>query len=108
LIGKRSRSASDIPLEQECARPNSVAPSDAWKASLFYLKLLKRPSESLRWFAEMFLVARLADRRFFQLLASLDFLYDLLRPIRLTLRWSGLFLLAGFRWLRQWFRFSSN
>ena len=80
--------------------PNSLTPSEAWNAPLFYPKLLKRPSEKLRWFAQMFFVARLADRRLFQLPASLDFLYYVLRPLRLTLKWSRLFLSAGFRRLK--------
>jgi hypothetical protein len=86
--------------------PNSLAPSEAWKAPLFYPKLLKRSSEKLRWFADVFFVARLADRRFFHLPRSLDFLYYLLRPLRLTFKWSRLFLSAGFRRLRRWLRFS--
>ena len=80
--------------------PNSLTPSEAWNAPLFYPKLLKRPSEKLRWFAQMFFVARVADRRLFHLPASLDFLYYVLRPLRLTLKWSRLFLSAGFRRLK--------
>ena len=77
--------------------PNSLNPSEAWNAPLFYPKLLKRPAEKLRWFAEMFFVARLADRRLFHLPDSLDFLYYLLRPLRLTLKWSWLLLSVGVR-----------
>jgi hypothetical protein len=86
--------------------PNSLTPSEAWNAPLFYPKLLKRHSEKLRWFAQMFFVARLADRRLFHLPAPLDFLYYLLRPLRLTFKWSWLFLSAGFRRLRLWLGFS--
>ena len=88
--------------------PNSLDPSAAWNAPLFYLQLLKRPSEKLRWFAEMFFVARLADQQLFQLPPSLDFLYFVLRPLRLTLKWSWLMLSAGFFSLRGWFGLSSK
>ena len=77
--------------------PDSLAPSEAWKAPLFYPRLLKRPSEKLRWFAEMLFVARLADRSFFHLPDSLSILYYVLRPIRLACKWSWLFLSAVFR-----------
>jgi hypothetical protein len=56
----------------------------------------------------MFFVARQADQVFFHLPASLDFLYFLLRPLRLACKWSWLFLAAGFGRLRQWFRFSAR
>lgn len=86
--------------------PASLAPSEVWKTPLFYPRLLKRPSEKLRWFAEMLFVARLADRRFFHLPAPLSFLYYFLRPLRLACKWGWLFLSAGFRRLGQWLRFS--
>lgn len=81
--------------------PASLAPSESWKAPLFQPRLLKRRSEKLRWLAEMFFVARVADRRFLPLPARLGFLYYFLRPLRLTCKWSWLFLSAGFRRLRQ-------
>ena len=87
--------------------PNSLAPSEAWEAPLLSPKLLKRPSEKLRWFAKGFFVPTLADGQFFHLPRSLEFLYYLLRPVRLTFKWSWLFLSAGFRRLGQWLRFSS-
>jgi len=74
--------------------PDSLADSESWKAPLFYSRLLKRPSEKLRWFAEMFFVARVADHRFLSLPPSLSFLYYLLRPLRLTYKWFWLFLQA--------------
>jgi len=83
--------------------PHSLDPSEAWDAPLFYGRLLKRPTEKLRWFAEMFFVARQSDQMAFHLPASLDFLYFVLRPLRLTAKWSGLFLSAGFHKLRQLF-----
>jgi hypothetical protein len=88
--------------------PNSLDPTEAWNAPLFYPKLLKRPSEKLRWFAEMFFVARQADQMFFHLPPSLAFLYYLLRPLRLACKWSWLFVSASFHSLRQWFHFPSK
>ena len=88
--------------------PTSLAPSEMWKAPLFHPRLLKRPAERLRWFAEMFFVARLADLRFVRLPPSLSFLYYFLRPLRLTCKWGWLFMAAGFHRLRQWLRFSSK
>ena len=75
--------------------PGSLAPSEAWKAPLFYSRLLKRPSEKLRWLVEMFFVARLADRRFLPLPPSLSFLYYTLRPLRLSCNWLWLCAQAG-------------
>jgi hypothetical protein len=86
--------------------PHSLAPSSAWKSPLFYPRLLKRRSEKLQWFAQVFFVARLADRRLFHLPASLNSLYYLLRPLRLTCKWSWLLLSGGFRRLRRWLGFS--
>ncbi|MGO8792326.1 MAG: nucleotidyltransferase family protein [Terriglobia bacterium] len=88
--------------------PHSLKSSEAWSAPLFYPQLLKRRSEKLRWFLEMFFVARQADEMFFHLPASLDLFYYLLRPLRLTCKWSWLFLSAGLSHLRQRFRFSSK
>ncbi len=88
--------------------PNSLDRSEAWDTPLFYPKLLKSPSERLRWFAEMFFVARQADQMFFHLPDSLDFLYFLLRPLRLTCKWSWLFLTAGLGRLRQSVHFSKK
>ena len=88
--------------------PTSLAPSEVWKAPLFYPWLLKRPSERLRCLAEMLFVPGLADYRFVQLPPSLTFLYYFLRPLRLACKWSWLFLSAVFRRLRQGLRFSPN
>jgi hypothetical protein len=57
---------------------------------------------------EMFFVARQADQMFFHLPDSLAFLYFLLRPLRLTFKWSRLFLSDGFRKMQNWLRGSSN
>jgi hypothetical protein len=86
--------------------PSSLAPSEEWKAPLFSPWLLRRPSERLRWFAEMIFVARLADNIFCPLPRSLTFLYYFLRPLRLAGKWSWLWLSAGFRGLRRRLHFS--
>jgi hypothetical protein len=85
--------------------PDSLADSELWNAPLFYPRLLKRPSEKLRWFAQMFFVPRVADHRFIKLPASLTFLYYFLRPLRLAFKWSWLFVSAGIRRLMQSFLF---
>lgn len=76
--------------------PHSLEPSESWKVPLFYPRLLKRPSEKLRWFAQTLFVAKMADHKFLTLPSSLGFLYYVLRPLRLTCKWSWLFLRAGF------------
>jgi hypothetical protein len=77
--------------------PDSLSDSELWNAPLFYPRLLKRPSEKLRWFAQMFFVPRVADHRFIKLPAWLSFLYYFLRPLRLMCKWGWLFLSARFR-----------
>jgi len=86
--------------------PTSLAPSEVWNEPLFHPGLLKRPSEKLRWFAEMIFVARLPDNMFFPLPPSLSFLYYFLRPLRLAGKWSWLLLSAGFRGLKRRLNFS--
>jgi hypothetical protein len=81
--------------------PSSLAPSEAWKAPLFYPRLLKQPFEKLRWFAEMLFVARLADVRFLPLPPSLSLLYYAVRPLRLSCKWLSLCCRAGYRRLRR-------
>jgi hypothetical protein len=73
--------------------PTSLSTFEAeheWR--LFYPRLLRRPSDKLRWFAEMLFVPRLADCRFLPLPSSLSFLYYLLRPLRLIWKWTALSL----------------
>lgn len=84
--------------------PHSLEPTQAWNAPLFYPKLLKRPSEKLRWYLERCFVARQADHRFFHLPAALSFLYFVLRPLRLLGKWSGRFLRVGAGRLGRWLR----
>jgi hypothetical protein len=71
---------------------------------LFYPQLLKRPSEKLRWWAEMLFVARLADRRFLPLPPSLSFMYYVLRPLRLICKWGWVFLHRGISLLHRTLR----
>jgi len=68
--------------------------SDSWKIKLFYPRLLKRPSDKVRWFVQTLFVPALADQRFVALPASLNFLYYVLRPLRLTCKWGWHFLRA--------------
>lgn len=75
--------------------PHSLEPSESWKQTLFYPRLLKRRSEKLRWFAQTFFVPKMADHRFIRLPPSLTFLYFVLRPVRLTCKWSWRFLRAA-------------
>jgi hypothetical protein len=76
--------------------PNSLEASESWKVPLFYPRLLKRPSEKLRWFARGLFVPNLADQIFLPLPAPLSFLYYVLRPLRLTGKWSWRLVRAGF------------
>jgi hypothetical protein len=75
--------------------PDSEEPSDLWKATLFYPRLLKRRSERLRWYVQTLFVPRLADYRFITLPSSMTFLYYVLRPLRLSFKWSWRFLRMG-------------
>ena len=75
---------------------DSHEPSESWKVTLFYPRLLKRRSEKLRWYAQTFFVPKMADHRFISLPSSLTFLYYVLRPLRLTCKWSWRFE-DGFR-----------
>ena len=88
--------------------PHSLDSEQAWDAPLFYPQLLQRPAEKLRWFLEMFFVARMADRLAFPLPESLEFLYYFLRPLRLSWKWSRLLLAAGVRKLRQRWAFPTR
>ncbi len=74
--------------------PASRAPSQMWDAPLFYPRLLKRPSEKLRYWAENIFVPQLSDARIFRLPSSFSFLYYALRPLRLISKWSWLVLRA--------------
>jgi hypothetical protein len=81
--------------------PDSLDPAESWKQTLFYPRLLKRRSEKLRWMAQTFFVPRMADHRFVSLPSSLTFLYYVLRPLRLSFKWSWRFLRAGVARVRK-------
>jgi Uncharacterised nucleotidyltransferase len=66
--------------------PGSVLPN-----ALFPLRVL-RPAWKLRYLAHLLLVPTLAERRALGLPSRLGFLYYLIRPARLALRWSGALL----------------
>jgi hypothetical protein len=88
--------------------PRASDPAETWKTFLFHPRLLKRPSERLRWFAETIFVPRLADHDFLRLPAALNFFYFALRPLRLTFKWGWFFLRTGFHRLRRKVPFSHN
>ena len=81
--------------------PHSLEPEEAWTTPLFRTRLLKRPSDKLRWLAATLFVPRLTDRMFFRLPAPLGFLYYLLRPLRLTCKGAWVSFRAGLRRLRR-------
>lgn len=70
--------------------------SASWKDAFFATRLLRRPSEKLRYASRVFLVPTLAERRFLRLPASFGFLYYPLRLLRLGSKWSWLLLRSGF------------
>ena len=57
------------------------------EAAFFHLRVLKRPLDKLRCVATILLIPKLTDRDFLQLPASPDFLYYMVRPLRLVWRW---------------------
>lgn len=75
--------------------PDSLDPAESWKQTLFYPRLLKRRSEKLRWLAQTLFVPKMADHRFVSLPSSLTFLYYVMRPMRLSFKWSWRLLRAG-------------
>ncbi len=86
--------------------PYSHEPPKPLAAFHFHPRLLKRPSERLRWVAETVFVPRLADHEFIRFPAAVSFLYFVLRPLRLTIKWAWLILRAGVH--RLWQRVSSS
>jgi hypothetical protein len=70
--------------------PDSLAADVAWTAPLFNPKLFSRPIEKFYWYMEMIFVARPADERAFHLPDSIDFLYFILRPVRLVFKYARL------------------
>jgi hypothetical protein len=81
--------------------PHSLAGSESWKGKLFYPRLLKRRSDKLRWLARALFVPNLADQKLVSLPASLILLHYIVRPLRLTCKWSRRFLRAGAAWFTK-------
>jgi hypothetical protein len=70
--------------------PDSLSLDVAWKAPLFNRRLLKSPLEKFYWYMEMIFIARPADEMAFHLPDSFDFLYFVLRPLRLVFKYARL------------------
>jgi hypothetical protein len=70
--------------------------SATWRDAFFPTRLLRRPSEKLRFLLRVLLVPTLAERRLLRLPSFLGFLYYPLRPLRLGCKWSWLLLRGGF------------
>ena len=66
--------------------------STSWTDAFFPARLLRRPSEKLRFFLRVLLVPTLAERRLLRLPSFLGLLYYPLRPLRLAFKWSWLAL----------------
>jgi hypothetical protein len=62
--------------------------SATWRDAFFPARLLRRPSEKLRYFLRVLLVPTLAERRLLRLPSFLGFLYYPLRPLRLACKWN--------------------
>ena len=81
--------------------PASPSYLQSLKAYFVYLRLLERPLEKLRRLAAICLVPTLADYQFVKLPSWLSPLYYPARLLRLTCKWSWLWLSAGFGRLRR-------
>jgi hypothetical protein len=81
-----------------------VDPSAPLQDVLFPVRLLRRPSEKLRYLSCAFLVPTIAERRLLCLPQSLGFFYYLLRPLRLLCKGGWWLLRAGFdrSWCARW------
>jgi Uncharacterised nucleotidyltransferase len=69
------------------------------QSALFRLRLLKRPSDKLRYLIQMLLVPTFAERRLCRLPLPLRFLYYPLRPLRLGCKWSWRLAQTAWQWL---------
>jgi hypothetical protein len=77
-----------------------AAPAPLWQSLLFPLRLLKRPSDKLRYLLRALFWPTLAERRLVRLPSSLGFLYYLLRPLRLGCKWGWRLICACLQQLR--------
>lgn len=64
-----------------------AAPSESWRDAFFPVRLLRRPSDKLRYSLRVIFVPTLAER-VVRLPSFLSSLYYPLRPVRLGLKWS--------------------
>jgi hypothetical protein len=74
-------------------------PLHSFQSHLLLLRLLRRPSDKLRYLIYLLLAPTLADRRLCRLPSPVRFLYYPLRPLRLACKWS--WRLAWTAWDRQ-------
>jgi Uncharacterised nucleotidyltransferase len=72
---------------------------DPWQSALFLLRLLKRPSDKLRYLIQMLLIPTPAEWRLCRLPPPISCLYYPMRPLRLGWKWS--WRLAQTAWQRQ-------
>lgn len=79
-----------------------------WESAFFPLRLLKRPSDKLRYGVRLLLLPTLAEYRLLRLPSALGFLYYPLRILRLGYRWTWRGVCAGFRRLSVLFLALSN
>ena len=77
--------------------PATPAPAGSWSAARFQLYAVKRRADRLRMFAAFLFAPTPAECELLPLPSSLGFVYYLLRPMRLALKWSraGLAGLGG-------------
>jgi hypothetical protein len=71
-----------------------------WESAFFPLRLLKRPSDKVRFGVRLLLLPTLAEYRLLRLPSALGFLYYPLRILRLGYRWPWRGVRAGVRRLR--------
>jgi Uncharacterised nucleotidyltransferase len=89
------RSLFSTPIPEEFALPQlppwvklfPAPPAPLWQSFLLPLRLLKRPSDKLRYLLRALLWPTLAERRLLRLPSPLGFLYYPLRPLRLGCKW---------------------
>lgn len=76
--------------------PAPPSGQDVWRDALLPARLLRPPSEKLRYLLRLALVPTMAERRLLALPSSLRVLYYPLRPLRLGCKWSWRSVRAGF------------
>jgi hypothetical protein len=102
------RSLFSTPIPEAFALPQlppwvklfPATPAPLWQSFLLPLRLLKRPSDKLRYLLRALLWPTLAERRLLRLPSSLGFLYYPLRPLRLGCKWGQRLICACLQRLR--------